>query len=263
MPTIPLTPLDLALASLLVIALACSSWRLRLGVERRILVAAARTTIQLALVGLVLKALFAHVHLGWMALVALVMLAAAAREVGARQEHRLAGGWSLAIGGISMLVSSFSITVLALIAVVGPDPWYAPRYAIPLLGMLLGNTMTGVALSLNELTRTARLSRGAIEARLLLGHTSGEAIAPIRRAAMRTGVIPILTALAAAGLVSLPGMMTGQILAGNPPTEAVKYQILIMFLIASGTGFGVLLGVRMGALRLFDSRDRLRLDRLR
>ena len=79
---------------------------------------------------------------------------------------------------------------------------------------------------------------------------------------MRTGLIPMVNAMAAAGIVSLPGMMTGQILAGNPPTEAVKYQILIMFLIASGTGFGVMTAVTTGSRRLFDERERLRLDRL-
>jgi putative ABC transport system permease protein len=68
--------------------------------------------------------------------------------------------------------------------------------------------------------------------------------------------------MAAAGLVSLPGMMTGQILAGSSPLEAVKYQILILFLIAAGTGGGTILAVTVTARRLFDERHRLRLDRL-
>lgn len=76
-------------------------------------------------------------------------------------------------------------------------------------------------------------------------------------------MIPIINSMAAAGIVSLPGMMTGQILAGSPPVEAVKYQILIMFLIAGGTGFGVMAAIGVTARRLFDDRHRLRLDRLR
>ena len=263
METIRLTPLDLALAALLVLGLALTSWRMRLGVAGQVLVAALRTTIQLSLVGLVLKALFGGVHPVWMALVACVMLGVAAREVMARQATRFRGWWSIGIGGLSMFLSSFSITVLALVVVVQPAPWYDPRYAIPLLGMMTGNTMTGVALGLNQLTRGVRLQRGAIEAQLTLGALAREAIAPLRREAMRTGLIPMVNSMAAAGLVSLPGMMTGQILAGNPPTEAVKYQILIMFLIASGTGFGVVTAVSVGSRRLFDERERLRLDRLR
>jgi ABC-type iron transport system FetAB permease component len=73
----------------------------------------------------------------------------------------------------------------------------------------------------------------------------------------------IINSMAAAGLVSLPGMMTGQILGGSPPMEAVKYQILIMFLIAGGTGFGTMVAVWLGSRRLFDERQSLRLDRLR
>jgi putative ABC transport system permease protein len=75
-------------------------------------------------------------------------------------------------------------------------------------------------------------------------------------------MIPMINAMAAAGLVSLPGMMTGQILAGNAPTDAVRYQILIMFMIAAGSGFGTMAAVGLGARMLFDERGRLRLDRL-
>ena len=97
----------------------------------------------------------------------------------------------------------------------------------------------------------------------MLGHGWSEAIAQYRREALRAGLIPIINAMAAAGIVSLPGMMTGQILAGAPPVEAVKYQILIMFLIAVGTGLGTLAAVVIGSRRLFDDRQRLCLDRLR
>ena len=79
---------------------------------------------------------------------------------------------------------------------------------------------------------------------------------------MRNGLIPIVNAMSAAGVVYLPGMMTGQILSGVEPIEAIKYQILVMFLIAGGTGVGVVLAVHAGAARLSDARHRLRLDRL-
>jgi putative ABC transport system permease protein len=87
-------------------------------------------------------------------------------------------------------------------------------------------------------------------------------MADLRTEALRAGLIPTLNMLAAAGLISLPGMMTGQILAGAPPMEAVRYQILIMLLITAATGFGSLLAVHLGARRLFDDRQRLRLERL-
>jgi putative ABC transport system permease protein len=263
MTLISLSPWDLALAATLVVLLAALSWHLKLGQERQLLVAAARSGIQLILLGLILKIIFAQQHLTWIAVVWLVMLVAASWEVTARQKRRYRGWWSYGIGSLSMFLSSFSVSLLALVAIVGPEPWYMPQYSIPLLGMLLGNTMTGVAVSLDDLTRTSWDRRHAIEARLMLGHDWHEAIGEIRRDALRSGLIPIINAMATAGIVSLPGMMTGQILSGSPPLEAAKYQIMILFLIAAGTGLGSMAAIWVGSRRLFDERERLRLDRLR
>jgi putative ABC transport system permease protein len=146
--------------------------------------------------------------------------------------------------------------------IIANHPWYTPQYAIPLLGMLLGNTMNGIALSMDRMTETLWQQRQVVEQRLLLGQSAAEATAEIRRQAMRSGMIPIINSMAAAGLVSLPGMMTGQILGGSSPMDAVKYQILIMFLIAAGTGFGIMSAMWLLSRKLFDERDRLRLDQL-
>lgn len=262
MNIIPLGPLELGLASSLVLLLALLTWRARLGVSSGMLIAALRTVIQLTLIGLVLEALFATSRFLWIALIALVMLLLAGREVVARSRRRLTGAWSFGIGTLSMFLSSFSIAVLTLIVIIGPEPWYAPRYAIPLLGMMLGNTMTGVALGLDRLTDGVYRQRALIENRLMLGDRWQAAVEDIRRDAMRAGMIPTINAMAAAGVVSLPGMMTGQILAGAAPAMAVQYQILIMFIITAGTGFGTLAAVLVGSRRLFDERERLRLDRL-
>jgi putative ABC transport system permease protein len=263
MSVIALSPLDLSLAGALVVVLAIISRSMRLQLGRQLLVAAVRTTVQLLLIGLVLKALFGHVHPGWVALMACVMLLAAGREVMSRQKRRFTGAWSFGLGTLSMFVSSFTITVLALVVIISPQPWYEPQYAIPLLGMLLGNTMNGIAIGMDRLTASAWDQRTLIEGRLMLGQTWRQAIAGLRNESIRSGLIPIVNAMMAAGLVSLPGMMTGQILGGSPPMEAVKYQILIMFLIAGGTGLGTMTAVWLGSRRLFDERQRLRLDRLR
>ncbi len=251
---------DLAIASSLVLMLALLSWRMHLGLQQQLLIAGLRTVIQLVLVGLVLKALFEQLHPLWLIPVSMLMLLAAGREVIARQSKRLAGGYVVGTG--AMFISSFAITVLALLVVVQPAPWYQPQYAIPLLGMMLGNTMTGIAVGMERLLKTTHDEKDVIEQRLMLGHTPAEAIRSPMRDAARAGMIPIINAMAAAGIVSLPGMMTGQILAGSPPMEAVKYQILIMFMISAGTGFGTLIALRLTANRLFDEAARLRLDRL-
>lgn len=263
MELISLSPWDLALASLLVLGVAGCSLATRLGIARDLIIAAVRTAVQLALVGLVLEIVFARGDLIWVAAMALVMLLLAGREAAARQKRRFTGGWSFGAGTLAMFLSSFVTTILALLVIIRVRPWYEPQYAIPLLGMLLGNTMTGISLGMDRLTQGAWDRRNVVETKLALGSTADEAISDLKRESMRAGMIPMLNAMAAAGIISLPGMMTGQILAGSPPWEAVKYQILIMFLIAAGTGFGTMAAVWLGARRLFDERDRLRLDRLK
>jgi len=259
---ITLSALDLGIAAVLVLLLALLSTRVHPSLGKRLAIAACRTTVQLLLIGLILKAVFAHAHIYWIAAIALVMVLVAGHEVSARQTRRFTGWWRFGVGTLSMFLSSFAVTLFALGVIIGNTPWYAPQYAIPLLGMLLGNTMTGIAIALDRLTQSAWDHRGKIEARLILGQDWKQAIWELRHDCIRSGMIPIINAMAAAGVVSLPGMMTGQILAGVAPVEAVKYQILIMFLIATGTGLGTMIAVWAGSRRLFDERQRLRLDRI-
>ena len=263
MSVISLSPADLTIAASLVIVIALLQWRMRLGNTKSLLIAATRTVLQLLLLGMVLKVVFAVSNLYWIALLSAIMLVAAGREVMVRQKKRFVGSWGFLLGTSSMFVSAFSITLLALLVIVQPEPWYLPQYSIPLLGMLLGNTLNGITLGLDSLTRNAWEQNSIIDGRLALGETWSNAISDIRRDSIRVGMIPIINAMSVAGLVSLPGMMTGQILAGTPPLEAVKYQILIMFLIAAGTGMGTITAILIGCRRLFDDRERLRLDRLR
>ncbi|MCB1757247.1 MAG: iron export ABC transporter permease subunit FetB [Gammaproteobacteria bacterium] len=254
--------LTLAFASSLVLANGLLSFFLQLGLGRQLLVAALRMIVQLFLVGWILTALFSQVSLWLTLLVALVMLMFAGYEIRSRQKRRFTGHWGFSLGISAMLVSAFVVTVLALTAFLPADPWYHPRFAIPLLGMILGNTMTGISLGLNTLTTGAQRDVAGIEAQLTLGASMKTAMRPVSRDALRTGLMPIVNAMAATGVVSLPGMMTGQILSGVEPAVAVKYQLLIMFLIAGATALGVLIAVFIGMYRLTDERQRLRLDRL-
>lgn len=258
-----LHPLDLALASLLLLANAALSTALGLQLTRPLLVAAARMIVQLLLVGIVLKLLLESGSGPLTLLAALVMLAAAAYEVRARQERPLAGWWSYGLGATTMLTAGGVVTVLALTLVIRSDPWFDPRFAIPLFGMILGNAMTGTSLATNTLTTALSRETRAIEAQLLLGADRWEACRPVLRQALRSGFMPIINAMAATGVVSLPGMMTGQILAGTDPNEAVKYQLLVMFLIGGTTGLATVGAVYGTVLRLTDRRHRLRLERLR
>jgi len=260
---IHLTPWDLVIASVMIILLAMTSFLLQLNISKQLIIAAIRNVIQLLLIGYLLKLIFNTSNVFFLAAIAAVMLLVAGYEINSRQKYPLKRWVGIKIGTSSLFLSSFTMTLLALIVIVAPTPWYAPQYAIPLLGMLLGNTMNGISLGMDKLNQSVYQQRAIIEQRLMLGQTYQEAIHDIRSESIRTGMIPIINSMAIAGLVSLPGMMTGQILSGTAPVEAVKYQILMFYLIASGTGFGIMLAVWMIAKRLFDDRQRLDLTILK
>jgi putative ABC transport system permease protein len=250
------------LASIFLVMNAVFSMLLSLGLERQLIVSALRMVTQLFLVGLVLKAIFTLASPWLTLLAAAVMVAFAGSEIWARQHRRLRGVWGIGLGATSMLLAGTLVTVFALTAQLQPTPWWSPQFALPLFGMILGNTMTGVSLGLDTLHTTLHRERAAIEARLLLGSTRWEAVSTAQKNALRSGFTPIINSMAATGVVSLPGMMTGQILSGVDPQEAVKYQILITLLIGGATGLGVLAATFASIWRLTDSRERLRLDRL-
>ena len=248
----PLSYLDVALAAALILINAIVSIVLRLRMERSLFLASVRTTVQLLLVGFVLQWVFAVDR--WYVVVAmlLVMTLIAGYTAAARNERRFAGMWISTL--LSMGISSWIITAYALLVVLrGIDQWYQPQYAIPLMGMVLGNTLNGISVGLGTLTSELALRRGEIDSALTLGATRYEAALPTLRQAIRLGMTPIINSMMVVGLVSLPGMMTGQLLSGTSPIEAVKYQIMIMFLVASATALGTVGVVALSYLHLFSS----------
>jgi putative ABC transport system permease protein len=262
MKPIHLETFDLCIAALLVLFDAAISMRLGLRLHRQVLWAAARMVIQLLLVGLVLRAVFA-----WGSPVAtlgviVLMIGAAAREVAVRPARRLAGWPGYRIGTAVVSAASIATVLLALLTAIRPTPWYDPRYAIPLMGIVLGSILNSASLGLDTFFTSITTARGAIEGRLALGATRHEALQPYVRNAIRSGLIPIINQMSAAGIITLPGIMTGQMLAGMDPVEAVKYQILLMFLLTGGSALAALGAVYMAASSITDSRHRLRLERL-
>jgi putative ABC transport system permease protein len=187
------------------------------------------------------------------------MIVAAAREVAMRPAHGLRGWPGVGLATASGL-SSIATVVLALLTVLRPTPWYEPQYVVPLIGIVLGNVLNSASLGLTPFT-AAWSTRADIEAQLVLGATRNEALAPLIRDSVRKGLIPIINQMSAAGIITLPGIMTGQILAGMDPMDAVRYQILLMFLLAGGSGISVTLAVYLAARSITDERHRLRLER--
>ncbi len=259
----PLSLFELAIAGLLLIANAGLSYGFRLGLERTLLISAVRMALQLGAVGFVLKFVFEQGSSALTALFALVMITVASWEALSRQRYQIGSGWQhWGLGTAALLFCGLTGTLYAVILIINTDPWWSPRIFLPILGMVLGNALTGVSLVLDTLTTATRRERTAIEAKLALGSTRFEAMHDPLANALRTAMMPIINAMAAAGVVSLPGMMTGQILAGADPVEAAKYQIMILCVISGTTALGILAAGAGGVWLLTDSRHRLRVERL-
>lgn len=262
MSFVSLSHWDLSLAAALILINAALSWAFSLGLGRTLALVALRMVAQLSLIGLVLTWIFQQTSPIWTLLLALIMTGVAGFEAVSRQHRRFKGLMAYGLGAGTLFFVGLVVTIYSVAGVISPEPWYQARYVLPILGMILGNALTGVSLVLNALTETANRERIAIEAQLALGATRFQALHSVLQYSLRTGLMPILNAMAASGVVSLPGMMTGQILAGMNPVDAAKYQIMIMFVIAGATALSVVLAGVGGVLLLTDSRDRLRLDRL-
>ena len=261
-PTIVLTPRDLAVAATLILMDGVISVVLRLDLHWQLAVAAARMVLQLLLIGFILRAVFALASPPLTLLVILVMVAIAGREVAVRPEQRLIRWGNYIVGGAAVAFATGMTSLLALTTALRPQPWYDAPYAIPLSGIVLGNVLNAATLALDGLLSSVVREKPAIEARLCLGAGIRQAMAPMVRGAIRRGLLPVITSMSASGVVTLPGIMTGQILAGLDPIDAVKYQILLMFLLGGGGGIAAVAVVYLAAGRLTDGRERLRLDRL-
>ncbi len=258
---IPLSAIELGLASILIVINGAISIAYGLRLEKSLAIASIRMVLQLAIVAVALKFIFAQTNPLWTLLFVSIMAIATIGEVVMRQERRLKGWRAMLLSASPAFLAGLVTSLIALL-LIQPDPWYAPRFLLPILGMLVGNSLSGVALVLDTITGAASRERRVIEARLANGASRYQAFDDILRRGLRTGLMPVLNAMAAAGIVSLPGMMTGQILAGIDPIDAAKYQIMIMFLIAGATAIGVVAGGIAAVHLLTDERHRLRLDKL-
>jgi putative ABC transport system permease protein len=230
-PIIALTWVDLVLAfGMVVIAIWISS-RQGLELTRGFVVGSVRAVVQLILVGYILVYIFELDRWYLVVVALLVMLGAAAWTAVARQKG---GGRKLLWIATVALFAGSGLTLLYMQAVVvRAEPWYSPRYLIPLFGMIVGNAMNAASLAADRLTGEIEARRAEIEAYLALGASPALAAQePVRRA-QRAALIPTINGLMVVGLVSLPGMMTGQILAGASPVTAVRYQLVIMFMLTA------------------------------
>ncbi|MCK8115911.1 ABC transporter permease [Anaerosoma tenue] len=219
------------------------SIRLSLGIEKSLAVATLRTYVQLFILGLVLRWVFG-IDSPWLVLaLLLVMVAAAARTIVQRAPDAPRGIFGSSF--VSMLLTGFIVTFAVTGLVVQVEPWYRAQYVIPIAGMVLGNSMNGIALSLERMFADLDLRAEELLALVALGATPWEAAGPSVRKAISAALIPTINSMAAAGIVFIPGMMTGQILAGADPLAASAYQIVVMLMVAAATALGSVVAVML------------------
>jgi putative ABC transport system permease protein len=220
------------------------------------MVGALRTVAQLYAVGFILASVFATNRWYWVVATLSAMAAIAAHALLGRLRRPLPHGGRIA--AIALTASTATTLAWVILVVVRQQPWYAPQYVIPIAGMILGNAMTGAALAGERLQSELHNRSGEVEAMLALGFTGADAVAPMVRAAVRAGMVPSITAMMTVGLVQLPGMMTGQILAGVSPIVAIEYQIVVMFMLAAATAVAALLFVRLAVAEFLTPAHQLR-----
>ncbi|MCW2600447.1 MAG: iron export transporter permease subunit FetB [Frankiales bacterium] len=225
--------------------------REQLGLGREVVVAAVRAIIQLVAVGALLGLLFTHTGLPGSLLWVAGMVAVGARVAGRRGRGVPNASW-VAAAAIAVGVTG-TLGLLVLAQVVNAEP----RVVVPVGGMVVAAATRGTSVVLLRLAEESVVSRRLIEARLALGLPSGEAFAPHRRTALRTALVTDIDAVKTVGLISLPGAMTGLLLAGVAPLTAIRYQVVVMYMILSAVAVSGLVAARLGTRQLFDDAERL------
>ena len=242
---------EVGVAYVLLILTAALSWVRNFQLEKDFLWAGLRMGIQLLLLGLILQWIIENPNPIVIIFTAIVMTFNAALHSTSRVNRRYPG----------LIIQNLLTTFLAVWPLSFMGLWLLsshdkldPAVVLPLLGMILGNALNGITLGLDHFTASLEDKRDWILSLVALGATPSEATHRIHRQALRHALTPILNSMLACGIISIPGMMTGQVLAGVPPLKAATYQIVLMILISCGGFLGALIGLKLCEKKHFDHR---------
>lgn len=233
-----------------VLAVVLAGWqRLRLTTE--LTVTGIRAGVQLIAIGAVLLVLFNHAGIpgaaGWV----IVMVVIAGQVAGRRGIGLPSARMAATVGvGIGSLITLGSLLALGVVPT-------QPRVIVPVAGMIVSSAMQAAGVCLRRLREDTHQARPAIEARLSLGLPASQAFLPHQRSAIRTALLPSIDSAKVVGLIALPGAMTGLILAGVDPLTAVRYQIVVMYMLIAATVLTALITARLAERALFDDAHRL------
>lgn len=227
--------------------------------EKEILISTVRMTLQLILTGYVLVYIFNNSTPLYTVLVIVIMEVFSIYNIYKRVKLVLTKKIKQVIA-FSMLLGTLASILYFILVVIGLSPWYEPRYFIPIAGMIIGNSMTGISLGVNRLVDGMHAQKNLIENALMLGAAPKTASKHIVNAAFDSAVLPTINSMVGMGIVFLPGMMTGQILSGVSPVTAIEYQIAIMLGILGSVALTVILFVQLGYKTFFNEESQLIID---
>lgn len=239
--------------SLALVALAFAVSRFwRVPVQKEMSLGVVRAFVQLVLVGYALEWIFKIDQMWLIALVMLVMLAIGAHEASVRTK-KLAGAFWMAFGAMA----TGTVVTLAIMLATGLFELRA-MIIIPLIGMLVSNSMNAATLTINRLYDTLTENRLAVETALALGKSWRQASQRFRLQAATAGMVSIFNFMKTVGIVALPGAMTGMILAGKPPLEAALFQLIIGYMLLSAVTLTVVMTLELVMRRFFTPFDQFR-----
>lgn len=222
--------------------------------EKEILISSFRMTFQLILTGYILSYVLEHPS-PWITLIIFIMMEIfAIFNIYQREKNPIQPPLKKIIA-FSMIIGSCATLLYFLFAAVKIKPYYNPQYVIPLAGMLIGNSMTGISLGVNRLLDGMQTRRNEVETAMMLGASPKQACQKIINHAFESAIMPTIHSMVGMGIVFLPGMMTGQILSGTSPSIAIKYQIAIMLGILGSVTITVLLCIQLGYKTFFNERE--------
>ncbi|KAI8051427.1 UPF0014 family [Syncephalis plumigaleata] len=234
----PLEWRNVAIASTLILINMLISSGFGLELEIPLLVASIRCVVQLTVMGMVLEQIFSTDNPWTVIGLGCVLILLAAIEITYhKSKYRFNGMYA------NLRIIYSPLLSLGNLLVIEAEPFWDPYKFIPTLGMLIGNTMSAVAIGVNSCMMQFREHRERIEVQLAFGATRWEAAKPTMVESIRLAMLPTINSMSVMGLITIPGMMTGQILGGEAPMSAVKYQQIIMFMITASASIGTVLGV--------------------
>lgn len=240
-------------ATLVVVAIAAavSYWQ-KAGLEGDIAVAVARSFIQLSAIGYVIKLIFDQDKLVFVIVLLVAMVSFGAITARSRAKKVPDAFWPLFIA----LALAATVTVSLVVALGIFDA--TPRFLVPVGGMVIGNSMTAAAVALNRLGDEVESGARQIEATLALGATSTQAAAPIVRRSLRSGMIALVDSTKTTGVVFFPGTMVGSLLAGASPTDAVRLQLILLWVLLGSVALAGLVAISLAYRNFFTPAHQLR-----